>query len=412
MTAYQSGIRISPFLYTGTFKVVFDLVVTSGSCKFDAGGGNDQIYTTSGTKEKIITNPTKFEFNAFNLGWVGTLDNVSVKQILGDRPRFNYEINNGIVGSCPSFLLEPTSTNLIIYSSDFSQSVWNKQSGVTATYNTTETLSPDGTYNATKLIGNGTTGIFTSVTVSGVVSRSIYIKSVTGNVNVILKDPQNTVTQKTLNVTPEWQRFELVEDNTISSQGIWVDDIPSSGIYIYGAQIESQSYATSLIPTAGIIKTRAAETCFGAGTASTFNSTEGVLYAEISALANDLTNRRISLVKDGNNKINLVLSTSSNTVQAIVISGGAVQFNQSFVISDTTEFNKIAIKYKANDFALWINGVKVATDTSGNTFTSGELTTLTFDNATGTNFFYGKCKDLRVYNEALTDAQLQTLTTL
>jgi len=81
MTAYQSGVKITPFIKTGTFKVVFDLVVTSGSCKFDAGGGNDEIYTTSGTKEKIITNPTKFEFNAFNLGWVGSLDNISVKEV-------------------------------------------------------------------------------------------------------------------------------------------------------------------------------------------------------------------------------------------------------------------------------------------------------------------------------------------
>ena len=81
MTAYQSGIKITPFVKTGNYKVVFDLVITSGSCKFDAGGGNDEIYTTSGTKEILITNPTKFEFNAFNLGWVGTIDNVSVKEV-------------------------------------------------------------------------------------------------------------------------------------------------------------------------------------------------------------------------------------------------------------------------------------------------------------------------------------------
>ena len=29
---------------------------------------------------------------------------------------------------------------------------------------------------------------------------------------------------------------------------------------------------------------------------------------------------------------------------------------------------KAAVKYKANDFALWVNGVEVNTDTSGATF--------------------------------------------
>jgi hypothetical protein len=93
MTAYQTGIRILPFSNTGTFKVTFDLVVTSGSCKFDAGGVNNAIFNTSGTKEIIVTDITKFEFNAFNLGWVGTLDNVSVIEITDDTnlPRINYE---------------------------------------------------------------------------------------------------------------------------------------------------------------------------------------------------------------------------------------------------------------------------------------------------------------------------------
>ena len=83
MTAYQSGIRVTPFNRTGTYKVSFDLVVTSGSCKFDAGGANNQTYSTSGTKEILVINTSKFEFNAFNLGWVGTLDNVSVKEWTG-----------------------------------------------------------------------------------------------------------------------------------------------------------------------------------------------------------------------------------------------------------------------------------------------------------------------------------------
>jgi hypothetical protein len=667
MTAYQSGIRIVPFAYTGTFKVVFDLVVTSGSCKFDAGGGNDEIYTTSGTKEKIITNPTKFEFNAFNLGWVGTLDNVSVKEMIdadfdftrtssatrvnpdylletvsingselvqngnfselgseiitngnfetdsdwskdsnwsisggsanadgtssnnisqpsviptiGETYKITFEVlsisqgyfqarlgnelgvqaNNvgvytsyvtatntdririyakssaigsidkvsvkqvdpndywdlgtgwsfgdgKVIGNGTSFtyitqstvaiqnkkvkltfdildyvsgtfrllpsdrqdglderfsgngsyeviytstvnlfrlqqqafngsitnisiielqengvprldytngtasiLLENQSTNLLNYSNDFSNSDWTKQSGVTATYNTTETLSPDGTYNATKLIGNGTTGIFDSVTVSGVVSRSIYIKSVTGNVNVILKDPQNTVTQKTLNVTTQWQRFELVEDNTISSQGLWVDDIPSSGIYIYGAQIESQSYTTSYIPTDGSSVTRAAETLTNAGNSDLINSTEGVLYADISALANDGTNRAIS-ISDGttSNVVRFYYSTTDNRIVGNVKSGGSSVFNFNNVLSNAVDFIKLAIKYKANDFKMYVNGVEVSTDTSGAAPIG--LKELAFDNGAGNDNFFGRCKTVAVFKEALSDTELACLT--
>ena len=428
MTAYQSGIRITPFSYTGTFKVVFDLVITSGNCKFDAGGGNDEIYTTSGTKEKIITNPTKFEFNAFNLGWVGTLDNVSVKEMIDadfdftrtssavrvapnylietsatNTPRLDY--TNGTA----SILLENQSTNLLTYSNDFSQSVWNKQSGVTATYNTTETLSPDGTYNATKLIGNGTTGIFTSLSVSGVVSRSIYIKSVTGNVNVILKDPVSTVTQKTLNVTTQWQRFELVEDNTTSIQGIWVDDIPSSGIYIYGAQIESQSYTTSYIPTSGSTVTRAAETLNNAGNSDLINSTEGTLYADISALANDGTNRAIS-ISDGttSNVVRFYYSTTDNRIVGNVKSGGLSVFTFNNVLSNAVDFIKLAIKYKANDFKMYVNGIEVSTDTSGAAPVG--LKELAFDNGAGSADFYGRCKTVAVFKEALSDTELACLT--
>ena len=143
MTAYQSGIKITPFSKTGKYKAVFDLVVTSGSCKFDAGGGNDEIYTTSGTKEKLITNPTKFEFNAFNLGWVGTLDNISVKEITDDTdlPRIDY------TDGCGSWLLEPQSTNLVTQSELFSDSSWAK-SDVTAEGGFT---SPSGDESAYKL---------------------------------------------------------------------------------------------------------------------------------------------------------------------------------------------------------------------------------------------------------------------
>ena len=73
----------------------------------------------------------------------------------------------------------------------------------------------------------------------------------------------------------------------------------TSGIYLFMAQLETGSVATSPTLTSlsaeGTTTTRVAETCNGAGDASTFNDSEGVLMLEASALANDGTNRVISI---------------------------------------------------------------------------------------------------------------------
>ena len=57
---------------------------------------------------------------------------------------------------------------------------------------------------------------------------------------------------------------------------------------------------------------------------------------------------------------------------------------------------------------MYVNGIEVATDTSGAAPIG--LTELAFDNGAGNDDFYGDCKALAVFNEALTDIELQNLT--
>ena len=339
----------------------------------------------------------------------GSIDNVSVKDITFstdvDLARINYDSN----GENGHILLEPTSTNLFPYSEDFSNSGWTKQSNITPTYNTTETLSPDGTYNATKFVGNGSDGVYkTNISITGVVTRSVYLKSVTGNINVKLKDPNFTITTKTLNVTTEWQRFELSEDNTTSLQGIWIDDIPSSGIYIWGAQLEALSYATSYIPTlTGSTVTRATETLTGSGNSTLINSTEGVLYAEIAALNDDIS-QQIGIY--GNSTSKQLRIEIANSVIRGQLFNGAFQANMSST-QTVKNFNKVAFKWKADDFALWINGTEVATDSSGTTFSANDLDRVHFSGQNGsTSAAQAKVKALTVFNEALSDTELENLT--
>jgi hypothetical protein len=399
--AYQGGVVTANKYY----KVVVDVASLDGATQLYFGG--NQYALSVGVQTIEAVGGTSNTFVGFNNGYSSStgsvINSISVIQYIeNDVPRLDYG------ASCASLLLEPQRTNLLNYSTDFSQ--WTIQSGVTATHNTTETLSPDGTNNATKFVGNGTSGVLKSASVTGVVARSVYLKSVSGTVNVTLKDPIFTVTQKSLSVTTEWQRFDLIEDNTHSStQGLWIDDIPSSGIYMWGAQLEQGNYLTSYIPTNGSTTTRTADVCNNAGTAATFNSTEGVLFAEIAALADD-SNERFLSVSDGTavNRISLWYYSATNGLAVAVYSGNVAQFFTTTILSNDTDYNKIAIKYKANDFALWVNGVEVATDTSG--LAPVGLSELAFDRGDGALDFYGKTKQLMTFNEALSDEELSDLT--
>ena len=64
-------------------------------------------------------------------------------------------------------------------------------------------------------------------------------------------------------------------------------------VYIcLGAQLRAKFlYATSYIPTSGSTVTRNQDLCTNGGSLASINSTEGVLYAEIAALANENVQR-------------------------------------------------------------------------------------------------------------------------
>jgi len=364
-----------------------------------------------------------------------------------DIPRVSYDLSaNGIPSTCPSLLLEPVSTNLITYSEDFSNAAWTKGNS-TITLNST--TSPEGLVNASKLTEDTATSshrVEETVTVSSgaTVTCSVYAKK--GERNFLLLFESNSTDGAYFNLdtgkfvkvdgTPVdyniqdlkngWYRcsivvtvpstscrFQIYMTQTSSTSSYTGDG--SSSIFIYGAQVEELSYVTSYIPTSGATVTRAAETCDDAGNASTFNSEQGILYTEIAALADSITNRGISISSGSSaNRVIIYYTNVSNGVQYNVIVGSVNQASGYVVISDITNFAKIAIKFKANSFALWINGSSVLTDTSGSTFPANTLDRINFDSATGAEVFYGKCKDLRYYDtQGMTDAEItELLTTL
>ena len=412
--------------------------------------GNISIPSTNGFHKFEYTGQTNFSIKRFGGASQLSIDNISIKEVLGDQPRLNYDISNGVVQSCPSLLLEGASTNLVTYSEDFSQSAWTKTN---TSITSNSTISPDGNLNADSIVGNGASGlhyILNSVTVSSGQNYtfSIFAKVGTNNFfqlnmggapfgstnycnfnlsNGTIGSFGNTTSNRFIEkLGNNWYRIGFTGTSLSSGSANFFPMLITSAtssfletntldtsVQIYGAQLEESSYATSYIPTNGSSQTRAAETCNDAGNAATFNSTEGVLYAEMAALADDSTLKSVCINDSTTgNRVIINYSNQSNRLTADVRVGAVGQaFMQTFNFT-ITNLLKIALKYKANDFALWVNGTEVATDNSGSTFSANTLNNLSFDNGAGGEDFYGKVKDIRVYNEALTDAQLQTLTTL
>ena len=350
-----------------------------------------------------------------------------IETVATDEPRIDF-LNN----SKGHLLLEPSRQNLVTYSEDLSNSSWTKsQSSVTLSNIT----SPKGTQNVYKFTENTATSkhqlfrtisSYTELTISFFAKkeeRSFIAVEKSGWGSTIFDLNTGSVVSGTGNVidfgngwfrcsasytaSPAQTQFYLLLMQDSSTNNYQGDG--NSGLYLWGIQAEAGSYATSYIPTSGSAVTRSAETCNGAGNSTVFNDSEGVLYMEMAALDDDGTNRIFGISDGGdfNNSVLLRFSSSSNRIQAQVRLGGVYQCSLNYDVSDATEFNKIAFKYKQNDFSLYVNGVERATDTTGNVITG--LDVLDFDIST-TNEFYGKTKELAVFKEALTDAELESLT--
>ena len=438
------------FVNGKTYQVNVDVSVVSGSIPFlrvrEAVATNPTVFSgqlVDGSNVVTFTSTSTFtgllEFASSNASEY-RVSNVSVKEVITSNiPRIDY--TNG----CGSLLLEKQSTNLIPYSEDFSNAAWSK-TNLTITSN--NAISPDGTLNASKMTDDATSGehkIFDSLSITSGVDYtfSVFVKSNgrnfirlrlenagvgSGQINVwfdVLNGTVGTVGAGTAiieNYGNGWYRCIATGTTSTTSYVAQINlsnadnsvtylGDGTSGVYLYGAQLEQSSYPTSyIISNSGTSTTRLADTASKTGLSSVINDSEGVLFAEIAALADDGTNRQLSL-SDGssaNNKLSIIYTSTTNQIQAFVRASGSISFNETFTLSSATSSNKIAIKWKLNDFALWVNGTEVATDISGSVPVG--LSKLSFDDADGTNIFFSNCQNLMVFPSALTDEQLTDLT--
>ena len=352
-----------------------------------------------------------------------------IEEVASGENRLNYSLLDGEVVGCPHLLLEPQATNVIINSN-----IFNPNTSVVV--DTNNTISPNGTLNAVKVTANSGTSlklVDTNGASSGTYRFSVFAKKNTHN--IIQLGGGGIIGHANFNLeTGEYSSDGLMDyygngwyrctvqfsAGTPSSHYISFSDslsaarlstsVSDGSFYLYGMQSETTSYTTSYIPTSGSTVTRVAETCTGSGDAATFNDSEGVLMAEISALVDDQTRRQIS-VSDGSvdNFVRFNYNDDgSNRIRFQIKSNTSIETSTTFTVNDIKEFHKVAIFYRLNDVKFFIDGFKVGTDPLA-TMPTG-LDVLNFDQGNGFQDFYGKTKQIQYFDSVLDSEQLEQLT--
>lgn len=363
--------------------------------------------------------PIPFDFSRASIGTRVNRDGL-IETVQDNIPRIDFSDGEG------SLLLEPQRTNLVADSTDLTNaSFWFKYSlgnGVNPVITSNYAISPDGTQNASRveLDAVGTEGsdrsrLYTTIsTTSGTdYTFSFYAKSNTGG-NQYIRPRAQDVLYSEITITNEWQRFD-VSFNAISTgslqygfeiRGNFTEN--SADILIYGVQLEAGSYSTSLIPTSGSAVTRVADSCSKTGASDLIGQTEGTIYVEIGRKITS----SIALFECGQGSSQhrfFAYTDASSKLKVLVVNNYAIQVNYTSTVN--VESNaKIAIGYANNNYAIYLNGSLLATDTSA---TVPPMNQIAISSDRGTIVTASnQIKETKLYNTRLSNAELEELTTL
>jgi hypothetical protein len=345
-----------------------------------------------------------------------------------DIPRIDYtDSADGVL------LLENSATNSLLQSNQF-DTTWSATNSILSSGQ----IGVGGSLDAWKLESNSNsseTYIRQTTSLSGTSSLTIYAKKGSSNFlgvyigssgadistyfdlnNGVVGNTSNTIETKIKSVGNDWYRCTVVGSNINQNVNFYVTDangnfLSNDGSYIYiqYSQLESGSIPSSYIPTSGSTVQRAAETANGSGNSEVFNDSEGVFFANIADFYDSGTSRVLS-ISDGtlNNRVFFKFYTVSNGIEAtLVSSSGGTNPQITVTTSDTSNYNKIALKYSVSGFGLWVNGFELGSDTVTNI--PNNLSDISFDTAS-LNDFHGKTKELGYYDTALTDEELEYMT--
>ena len=435
-----------------SYLLTFDLTLSAGVINSTLGAAVTPVYDSSGSYAEILKPTTTGAFQFYgSAAFAGSIDNVSVKEIIGgqgtagtpllrtadtNEPRLEYDASGQPLG----LLIEEQRTNLI------SLSNFNNVSKQEVTTVNDYAAAPDGTNTAVAMFET-TNNYFhraynTASFLNGnTYTQSVFLKSIGGRagqltmtasgfgsihanfdlINGVVGTKNNCESQ----ITPVgngWYRCSItataigdaggdasvvsVTSPTSTRLQNYAGDT-SKGLLVYGLQVEQGAFPTSYIPTSGSTVTRNADIPSLPIERFSYNDTQGTLFAEFEHNADNSS--ASFLVSDNtlNNRIQLTSrQTGTSGATAFISASGTTQtaFSTSY---NFIAGNKSTLAYKLNDCATTMNGYSVNADTS---VTIPTVTTVYIGNINSGAKINGHVKRIQYFPKRLSNDELVELT--
>ena len=440
------------FTLTSSVATFYTNVEINDAGTFSAGAYGLQTWTALGT-ETILVYGAQLEQRSAPTVYTATTATAvntytpTLQTAAINAPRFDY---NPTTRESLGLLLEQASTNLALYSSDYTNAAWTKSN---CTITATADISPDGTQNAQLMALSATTashGLYQNVTwTAASYTLSTYVKYygqqfvqiyatvVTGiycNFDLVngtagtaggVGSPVGNIQ----NVGNGWYRCSITFTGTANSgnAGLFASNSltatasPSfagngfNGYLIWGAQVELAPSATSYIATVASATTRTVDSASMTGTnfSSWYNYSGGTVYIEAASGNPAAASSPFPFaISDASNANNIGIIQSSTGVTTYAKINSVVVQNVNVVLPSTPVANTF---YKS---AWYYSGAGNGVSSAGQTATTAAtaivapaVTQLTFAQfgTASTNVLNGRIKKFAYYPLPLTNTQIQSL---
>jgi hypothetical protein len=366
-----------------------------------------------------------------------------IQSATADTQRIDY--STGVAG----LLIEESRTNAAIYSNDFRNTAaagetrlwfWTRVSIEAVDGGTT--LSPDGTANASKLVENTDTathnlGLTAQSFTSGTsYTYTIFVKAAerstirivlpsgafgasvaynfnlsNGAVSLITAGTGNSASTQSL--SNGWYRCRITAQATSTTTGdiatflvvggITYQGDGTSGVYIYGAQLEAGAFPTSYIPTTTAALTRNADVAMMTGTnfSDWFNGTAGTVVTQTQMQWLYNQNGKTRYISQLQGTTGLILYFNNNNQSPNIYDGTNLTAGSN--VSPLTNAFKYAASWGSNLSACANAGNVNSSAAYSGTFTSATGITIGTD-------LCGWIKNFYFYPQKLTSSELRSFT--